>query len=281
MQSTQKQKAELFRKLHYQNNILVLPNIWDAFGAMLLESIKYKAIATASAAIAYSNGVNDGEYLTLDKLFPILEKIVTSVDLPVSIDFESGNASTLQELESNIETLIEIGVAGINIEDTNKQSHQLYTINEQVERIEVINETIKKKNTSIFINARTDVFIQTNAGTNNELLEDAIRRGTAYKKAGADCFYPIALREQQAISTIAEKLKMPINILTLKGIPSLNTLQQIGVTRVSLGPSFFKIAIKSIKDFATKIQQYEGIEDIYENDVTSDYLKHITNKLYK
>lgn len=226
-------------------------------------------------------GVNDGEYLTLDKLFPILEKIVTSVDLPVSIDFESGYASTLQELESNIETLIEIGVAGINIEDTNKQSHQLYTINEQVERIEVINETIKKKNTSIFINARTDVFIQTNAGTNNELLEDAIRRGTAYKKAGADCFYPIALREQQAISTIAEKLKMPINILTLKGIPSLNTLQQIGVTRVSLGPSFFKIAIKSMKDFATKIQQYEGIEDIYENDVTSDYLKHITNKLYK
>ncbi|MCC7533795.1 MAG: isocitrate lyase/phosphoenolpyruvate mutase family protein [Bacteroidia bacterium] len=281
MQSIQKQKAELFRKLHNQNNILVLPNIWDAFGAMLLESMEYKAIATASAAIAFSNGVNDGEFITIDKLFPILEKIVTSVDIPVSIDFESGYATTLHELESNIEALIEIGVAGINIEDTNKQSHQLYTINEQVERIGVIKETTNKKNTSLFINARTDLFIQTNAGTNNELLEDAIQRGIAYKKAGADCFYPIALREEYAINTISEKLKMPINILTLKGIPDLKTLQQIGVTRLSLGPSFFKIAIKSMKDFATKIQQNEGFEDIYENDVTSDYLKHIINKLYK
>ncbi len=68
---------------------------------------------------------------------------------------------------------------------------------------------------------------------------------------------------------------MPVNILMMPGLPELNVLQQIGVTRVSLGPGFLKYAVKAMKDLAMKLQHNEGLEDVAGNDVTSDYLKHL------
>lgn len=71
---------------------------------------------------------------------------------------------------------------------------------------------------------------------------------------------------------------MPINILTIPGIPDLKFLKEIGVARVSLGPSFLKIAIKSMKDLATKLKDLDGLTNITENEVTNDYLKSLVVK---
>ena len=62
---TQTEKAEQLRQLHRSATMLVLPNIWDPLGALLLQSLDYPAIATASAAVAYSEGSPDGEQLPL------------------------------------------------------------------------------------------------------------------------------------------------------------------------------------------------------------------------
>ncbi len=68
---------------------------------------------------------------------------------------------------------------------------------------------------------------------------------------------------------------MPVNIITIPGIPELNTLKGMGVRRVSLGPSFLKIALKAMKDLAAQLQNLEGLSAITSNDVTSDYLKSL------
>ncbi len=52
---SQKERAERFRELHHNGKILILPNIWDTLDALLMESLEYPAIATASASIAFSN----------------------------------------------------------------------------------------------------------------------------------------------------------------------------------------------------------------------------------
>src|SRR6187401_3055183 len=46
-------------QLHHAAALLVLPNIWDVIGARLLEKLGYPALATASAAIAFSQGFDD------------------------------------------------------------------------------------------------------------------------------------------------------------------------------------------------------------------------------
>jgi 2-methylisocitrate lyase-like PEP mutase family enzyme len=61
-------KAKLFESLHHNDKILVLPNIWDPLGAILLESLGYAAVATASASIAFSNGYADGENISFKEL---------------------------------------------------------------------------------------------------------------------------------------------------------------------------------------------------------------------
>ena len=72
--STQQAKAKEFHQLHHNEKLLILPNIWDCLGALLLEDMEYPAIATASASIAFSNGYDDGENIPFNDLLILLKK---------------------------------------------------------------------------------------------------------------------------------------------------------------------------------------------------------------
>ena len=91
--SSQSEKADLLKKLHHSGKMLVLPNIWDAAGAVLLENLGDPAVATASAAIARAHGYDDGERIPFDLLLAIVTQIVKSVDVPVTVDIEHGQVS--------------------------------------------------------------------------------------------------------------------------------------------------------------------------------------------
>jgi len=276
---TQIEKADQFRKLHHSGKMLVLPNIWDALGGILLESLGYPAIATASAAVAWANGYNDGENIPFDDLLPILKKIASHVNIPVTADVESGYADNDIQLQQNIKRLIEAGIVGINIEDTNKKNKTLNTIEAQCNRIRLIKRTGDEMGIPVFINARTDVFLHGKVFTTPvSQFEEIVKRGLAYKEAGADCFFPIALKQKEDIEQLITLLKMPINIITIPGVPDLKILSKAGVARVSLGPSLLKIAIKAMKNIAMQLQDYDGLSAITANEITSDYLKELINK---
>jgi 2-methylisocitrate lyase-like PEP mutase family enzyme len=275
----QKQKAALLLGLHHSDKLLILPNIWDSLGAMLLEDIGYPAIATASASVAFANGYDDGENISFDELLIILKKITSSVNVPVTADIESGYAHNKQQLKENIQQLIESGIAGINIEDTDKQTKSLFPVEVQCERIKLIKDVCADMGTSFVINARTDVYVRNaNNGSSVKKLKETIERGHAYKAAGADCFYPITMHDADEISHTVQQLQMPVNVVMMPGIPALYDLEKMGVARVSLGPGFLKIAIQAMKNLAVKLQQYEGLADITSNEITSPYLKGLVNK---
>ena len=275
------EKAKRFHDLHYAGKMLILPNIWDTLGALLLESLKYPAIATASAAIAYTNGKNDGEQMLFSDVLSVLKKIATSVDIPLTADIESGYAENDTQLQQNIKLIIETGIVGINIEDTNKRTKEFFTIEAQCHRIRLIKKAAGEMGIPIFINARTDIFFRHDVFSTPELkIDEAIKRGTAYKDAGADCFFPITLIREEDIQQLVNTLNMPINVLLIPGIPDLNTLCKMGVARASLGPSFLKIAIKSMRDLALQLKEYKGLPAITGNDITTDYLKNLVNKNY-
>lgn len=272
------QKEKQFLKLHHNGELLVLPNIWNPLGATLLEEIGYKAVATASASIAYSNGYDDGQKIPFDELLFLLKKIVNSVQIPVTADVESGYASNNSQLKEHIKKLIDTGIVGINFEDSLHDESNLFSKEEQSEKIHLIKKTASEMGCHLFINARTDVFIKQNNASKEEKLKEAIERGKAYKDAGADGFYPIFLKEKTAIETIIKEVLLPVNILMVAGIPDFRALKEIGVARISLGPGFLKKATQSMKNIAEKLLNYEGMEEITENPVTSDYLKNLILK---
>jgi 2-methylisocitrate lyase-like PEP mutase family enzyme len=58
---SQKEKAETLLSLHTSGDLLVLPNVWNPIGALILEKKGYPAVATSSSAISASLGYQDGE----------------------------------------------------------------------------------------------------------------------------------------------------------------------------------------------------------------------------
>lgn len=276
---TQKEKALKLYALHHTGKLLILPNIWDALGAILLESLEFYAVATASASIAFSNGYNDGEQLPFTDVLARLKQIASSVDVPVTADIESAYATTDSQLRNNINQLLDTGIVGINIEDTNTDTKAIYSLEEQCKRISIIKEVAQERDVPLFINARTDVLLYEQFfKSEEEKFDEIVKRGLAYKAAGAGCFYPILMKKEEDIKRLYDLIEFPINVLTFPGIPPLKTLEKIGVARVSLGPNYLKLALKTMRDMATKLKDYDGLNEIINNDVTSDYVKSLVNK---
>ena len=277
----QQEKAKKFYDLHHSGKLLILPNIWDCLGALLLENLSFPAVATASASVAFTNGFDDGENIPFDSLLILLKKIVSCVDIPVTADIESGFAENNEQLKENIKRLLETGIVGINIEDVDKKTNSLWPGEIQCEKIQLIKKISEEIGVPLFINARTDVYIRGKGfDTPEAKLEETLKRGFAYKNAGADCFYPITMNREEDIKKTVEQLRMPVNVLIMDGIPDLKVINEMGVARVSLGPGFLKIAIQAMNDLALKLQNYDGITDIVENKITSPYLKNLVNKNY-
>jgi len=275
---TQQAKALLFYELHHNGRMLVLPNIWDPLGALLLESIGYPAIATASAAIAYTNGYEDGEQMPFDSVLERLNRITHCVNLPVTADIESGYATTNSRLRENIKSLIDTGIVGINLEDSDKQSGSMIPINIQSERINLVREVANETGIRLFINARTDVYINGTDFDDNGKLSETIKRAKAFMDAGADCIFPIAVKQIDHIKELTSNLAGPINILAIPGVPDLKVLNELGIARVSLGPGFLKIAIRALKNVAESLRSFEGMDEITRNEISSDYLRNLVSK---
>ena len=187
-ESFQSEKEKQFHQLHHNNELLILPNIWNPLGAMLLEDLGYKAVATASASIAFANGIDDGEKISFDELILILKKIVKSVKIPVTADIESGYAENNSVLKENIKRLIDTGIAGINFEDSRHDEKKLFSKEAQSEKINLIKKTASEKGSDLFINARTDVFIKENHLSKEEKITKQLKEEMHIKMPGLMVF---------------------------------------------------------------------------------------------
>lgn len=273
---SQTEKAILFHQLHHNNEMLLLPNIWDILSAKIIQNLDFKAIATASAAISYSNGLLDGENYPFTQLLTMLKKTVENVNLPVTADIESGYADNINQLEENIKQLILTGIVGVNIEDTNKLTKELYTIEQQCERIKIIRKVADKYNIPLFINARTDVYLNSNLfSSEEERLFETIKRGLAYSNEGANGFYPIAITSADSIKQIVQQIKLPINILAYVDAPPLKTLKELKVARVSIASGLLKVGIEAIINSANKFKELDDYASFLSLNINNDFVKKI------
>jgi 2-methylisocitrate lyase-like PEP mutase family enzyme len=241
--------ANLLRSLHKKDYPLVLFNIWDAGSAILAEKAGSKAIVTSSWSVAAAHGYEDGQKLPIDLVIENAARIVKSVNLPVTIDIESGYGETLEEVASTIAKIITTGSVGINIEDQIIGQDILYSCEEQCQRIKVARSSTE---IPIFINARTDIFLKVSQEKHtDEHLEEALFRASEYKKSGADCLFVPGLQDEKFIKKLCEALDLPVNIMISEGGLSAKKLVELGASRISYGPiPYFKV----IENFNTNIQ---------------------------
>ena len=257
--SIQKEKAETFLKFHHDEEILVLLNSWDTGSSKVVEACGYKAIATTSMGIAASLGHPDCEVIQLPDVLQIVTGIVNAVQVPVTVDFETGYGNNIDEIVESVTKLIATGVVGINIEDSVELSPVLIDELEFCERIAAIRALSDSLGFHLVINARTDSFY-TSQASEKEKLAESIRRGNKYREAGADCIFVQPVWDKETIRTLVKEINAPINILSNPTIgaglpPSVRELQDLGVARLSLGSSLMKATLALIKKVADELSE--------------------------
>ena len=247
-QMTQQEKANLFAKLHVKGKPLVLTNIWDAGSARVVEAGGAKALATGSHSVAAAHGFEDGERLPLELVLANLKRIVASATLPVSLDVESGYGESAEEVAATVEEVIKAGAVGINLEDQIIRGEGRYSIQAQSERIAAVRKVADMLGVPLFINARTDVYLQTKPEAHGEAhLEEALSRAQAYADAGASGFFAPGLLEAQAIKTLCDASPLPVNIMLTNDTPNVQQLAALGVARISLGPGPYRRVVDTLR----------------------------------
>lgn len=248
----QSQRAARLRALHVKGDPLVLYNVWDAGGAKALAEVGAMAIATGSWAMAAAQGYEDGEAIPLDFVLRIVERIAMAVDLPVTVDFEGGYAAQPEQVAKNVSCVIQAGAVGVNFEDRILRGEGLYSIQAQAERIGAIRQAAQQESVDLFINARTDLFLGTDPETHRGLIGEAIARDEAYREAGADGLFIPGLTDPSLIAKIVDAASLPVNVMILGDLVSIESVAGLGVARVSYGPGPFFTAVADFKDrFAT------------------------------
>ena len=109
------ERAVTLLELHQPGNPVVLPTVWDAWSARLAVDAGFSALTVGSHPVAESIGRADNEGMTFDELLTRVVQITDAVDVPVSVDIESGYAEAPTRL---IDGLLGVGAVGLNIEDT-------------------------------------------------------------------------------------------------------------------------------------------------------------------
>lgn len=244
-------RARRLAALHVKGRPLILFNVWDAGSAMAVRDAGASAIATGSWSVAAANGYEDGEKIPLDLVVRILERITACVALPLTLDFESGYADGGAALEENTERIVNAGAAGINFEDQRIGDGVIYPVDAQAARIASVRAGAARTGVPLFINARTDLFLNNAPAGHATQVEEAIARGRAYMAAGANGFFVPGLRDEGLIERVCAGSPLPVNVLWMPELPPTARLAEIGVARISYGPRPYRHMIQALAESAT------------------------------
>jgi 2-methylisocitrate lyase-like PEP mutase family enzyme len=249
--SQQADRANTFRDLHVPGDPLILFNAWDAGSARAVAAAGAQAIAPGSWSVAAAHGYDDGEKLPLELALANLSRIVAAVRLPVTLDFETGYGASPAAVGASVTRAIAHGAIGFNLEDRVIGTKDLYSIAEQSARLLEARLAAEKSRVSIFINARTDVFLKTDRAQHDAaLLDRALERAAAYAGAGADGLFVPGLVDETLLGELCKASPLPVNVFVLPQTPPPKRLAELGVARISHGPGPYRLAMKTIEDAA-------------------------------
>jgi 2-methylisocitrate lyase-like PEP mutase family enzyme len=243
-------RCDLLRSLQRPGAPLLLPNAWDVATARAVVAAGFPVVATTSGGVAATLGYEDHEGAPADEMLAAAARIARGVEAPVTVDAEAGYGMEPAEL---VDALRSVGAAGCNLEDTDHAADSLRDPDQHADWLAAVRRAASNDGYRLVINARVDVFLTpffagAGPGTQIELVPDALQRARAYLEAGADCVYPIALWETDALRHFTSEVGGPVNVIRLPQTPSLAELAALGVARVSWATLLYRDAIARFED---------------------------------
>ncbi|GAA1031659.1 isocitrate lyase/phosphoenolpyruvate mutase family protein [Amycolatopsis albidoflavus] len=222
-----------FAALHIPGRPLLLPNVWEFGFAAALAAAGHPAVGTTSLGVSAAAGLADGAPESRAATVA-LAKSAAPLDILVSVDLADGFSADPAEVADLVAELADAGVAGVNLEDG--RGDTLAPIVVQAALLAKVRERVP----GMFLNARTDTH-WLGAGP----VADAITRVRAYADAGADCVFVPGLHDPADVTELVEAAEVPVNLLYLPGKATFSELASLGVARVSLGSTPYRVALSA------------------------------------
>jgi 2-methylisocitrate lyase-like PEP mutase family enzyme len=183
-----------------------------------------------------------------------VSRIATAVKVPVTADVESGYGDRPEDAAQTAFAVIEAGAVGMNLEDAaHHEERTLVDLALQLEKIAAVKGAARTSGVPIVLNARTDVYLL-EIGKPESRCDEALKRLSAFRDAGADCLFVPGLRDAATIGRLVRELRCPVNILAGPGSPSVPELQRLGVARVSLGSSPIRATLGLLRRLAQELK---------------------------
>ena len=243
---------EKFYQLHHQEKPFIIANAWNVKSAQIIENNGFEAIATSSGAIANSLGYEDGEKIPFGELLYIIQRIKSCTNIPLSVDMERGYTDDTIQLTDNIQKLIDAGVVGINLEDA--QGEDIY-----LKKLSGIKNYLIKTGQQLFINARTDGFLQ----KLDSPLERTLKRADLYTDAGADGLFVTGVQDTTIIKEITSAVKLPVNVVGTPKLSSVQTLTECGVKRISMAVFLYRAAYNHLEKVAKEVNTEKSFAPLF------------------
>lgn len=217
-----------------------MPNPWDIGTARMLESLGFKALATASAALAITLGKADGEgEVSRSEALDHAGTIIGAVQVPVNGDLETGFGDDPDAVAETVRGAIAVGLAGCSIEDLS--GGKLYDRGHAVERIRAGVAARDAAGSDFVLTARCEAYLTDHP----DPLGESVARLGAMAEAGADVVYACGMSRREDIATLVREVPVPVNVLGATGPQPLSVaeLQDLGVKRISMGPRMIQAAL--------------------------------------
>ncbi|OAV59427.1 isocitrate lyase/PEP mutase family protein [Enteractinococcus helveticum] len=233
--------AQQLADLHESGRMIVLPTVWDTWSAGVAADAGFQGLTVGSHPVADSIGSEDGEYMKITAYLKVVKRIVRAVDVPVSVDVESGYGLQPGEL---IHRLLSVGAAGANIEDVvHTEGGRVRSRNEHADYIARAREAADAAGVPFVINGRTDA-VKLGMEFYRDPLHEAVERLRVMEQAGARAVYPVGLTSKDQVKAVVEAVSVPVNVTAHPvdghGAGDFSALERLGVRRVTFGPLWQK-----------------------------------------
>jgi len=249
-----------FRDLVASERPLVLPGAHDALSALLIQQAGFKAYFIGGfPVVGVRYGLPDIGLANLGEISSAVRDILTVSDLPVLVDVDNGYGDVKNVVHA-VHTYERMGVQALFFEDQvspKRCGHiagkELLSCEEMERRIRAAAE--QRRDPRTFIIARTDA---------REVygMDEALRRGERYARAGADGLFIEAPESVEELALIGRKLAgVPLMANMLEGgrTPILKPaeLEDLGYRIVIYGISLLMRSVKVMRDSLEDIRSGE------------------------
>lgn len=249
----QNELARKFKSLHISGDPILLANVWDgASSAKIAAHPSTKAIATASFAIAATQGLEDNE-LMLEGNLAGIRNVIAGIrkagkwgQIPLSADLQEG----YEDPAETIRRVIHLGVIGCNIEDVHDKEGSIRSTEEACHRIQTASKAAADAGVADFvINARTDIL---GFGGN---IQDVIERGKKYLEAGATTVFVWGVMKWDIQPDEVKEMVEAFDgkLAVQPGSIGVEKLKELGVSRISVGPALWRKSMSVVEDEGTRL----------------------------